>query len=171
MENINQHLANQHRRLNEQQNSQQKHSDQQATGSAKSTTNSADDAETEQKRLKVDQFYAKLRSVYGKAKYDSQFANTEDLNRSKRTWADDINELTSTQYKLGFAELQKKMKNGDQEYQWPDIGKVIGLCTRSERQCAAHKLFLPQKPREVTPEQRARGSAALAELKQTLGMR
>ncbi|WP_169828918.1 hypothetical protein [Marinobacterium jannaschii] len=137
----------------------------QGTGSRRSTTNSPED---EQKRIKVDQFYSKLRAVYGKAKYDSQFADAEDLKRSKRNWANEINKLTATQYNLGFKELKKLLQNGDPDYQWPDIGKVIGLCTRAERLKAAHKIFTPLPKPEKTDEQRQRGNEHLEALKRGL---
>ena len=118
---------------------------------------------------KTNQFFERVRAIYGKAKYDSQFADAEDLSRAKRTWSKQIATLTSSQFKIGFDQLKKNILRGDGDWEWPSIGKIIGLCRKSERIHPSHKLFLPQKEYEKTERLEEIGNSAIAEMRKGLG--
>lgn len=75
-------------------------------------------------------FFARLKTVYGR-KYDTQYKNENEVRLARREWYSEISKLTVNQIETGFAKLKIKIVDGEDDYSWPNIANIIGLCKPS----------------------------------------
>ena len=75
--------------------------------------------------------YTQLQSVYGQ-KYRAAFKTEEELRNSRRQWATNLGNLEREQIDKGIELLKLELAADNPKYEWPDIGRFIGLCNRKE---------------------------------------
>ena len=76
--------------------------------------------------------YSMLATLYAN-KFKQHFKTTEALQVSRRTWAREIGRLTGDQIKEGFDLLKRKVVEGDPEFLWPDIPRIIRLMSGDKK--------------------------------------
>jgi hypothetical protein len=134
-----------------------------------SETSSTTSSLTEWELKQVNAFFALIRSAYPR-QFDTEFGDVQVLNHAKRFWMRDILDLTQEQMDKGFKDLRKRRVQGDEDFKWPDIGRVIGLCRNAAKRDPAHKPF-PKLDR-LAPSREAKqvGREALSNLKAMVGL-
>lgn len=98
---------------------------------------------------KIDQFFRLIRGVYGASKFANQWPTELDIQAAKTLWADQINKHTPAELKKAMIHAQSMAANGEQEWQWPNIGLILSGAKRYAT--AAHRPFLPEPPRDIPP--------------------
>ena len=89
------------------------------------------DKATEYERKATLYLYSALQSVYGQ-KYRITFKSEDELQLSRRQWASNIGELSREEIDSGIDRLKKELAADNPKFEWPDIGKFIGLCKRKD---------------------------------------
>lgn len=86
-----------------------------------------------EERQRVNAFFALIKTLYTR-RFDSEFSDEATLRRSKRAWMGQILALTPEQERTGFDLLRRRLVSAgrDDEFYWPDVGKIIGLCLRGD---------------------------------------
>ncbi len=109
---------------------------------------------------KVAQFFSLIRSVYGAGKYNQQWPTDTDLQAAQIMWRSEIDRHTQAELKAAIDNAQRMASNGEEEWQWPNIGMILSGAKRYAT--AAHRPFLPS-PEPVLPpiEERRRRCAEL----------
>lgn len=100
----------------------------------------------------MNQFYALIRAGWGSGKFSSQFADQNDLMRSKRYWAPRILVHSDEDLARAVSMATDRKLAGDARYDWPDIGVILstlsidGVGHQQRRQSAEPPLALPYRP-------------------------
>lgn len=79
---------------------------------------------------KIDQFYRLLAGVYGSSKIQSQWPTELDLEASRQMWGQQISKHSPEELKAAIDNAQRQMVNGEDEWQWPNIGLILSGCKR-----------------------------------------
>ncbi len=111
---------------------------------------------------KIDTFFRLLRGVYGASKFNSQWPTEMDIDAAKTLWAKEIERHTPAELSKAIKHAQHMASNGEEEWQWPNIGMILSGAKRYAT--AAHRPFLPEPPINLpSPEERTRLMAKLRE--------
>ncbi len=103
---------------------------------------------------KIDQFFRLIRGVYGAGKFANQWPTELDIEAAKTLWAAEINRHTMEELAKAIKNAQRMAANGEEEWQWPNIGMILSGARRYGN--ASHRPFLPEPERVLpTPEERA----------------
>lgn len=97
----------------------------------------------------VELFFRLIRTVYGAGKFASQWPSPLDLEAAQTMWADQINRHTPNELRAALKNAQSMAANGEEEWQWPNIGLILSGAKRYAT--AAHRPFLPEPPRDIPP--------------------
>jgi len=92
----------------------------------------------------VELFFTLIRTVYGAAKFASQWPTDLDLQAAKTMWADEITQHSPDELRDALKNAQYQAANGLEEWQWPNIGMILSGAKRFGT--AAHREFLPTPP-------------------------
>lgn len=81
----------------------------------------------DEQRERINKFFALIRVGWGAAKFNSQFADEEDLKHNKRFYAEQI--LQYTPEKLAEAvQMGVNLRGqGEEDFLFPDVAKILGL--------------------------------------------
>ena len=124
---------------------------------------------TSEQRDSVAYFFFRLSTVYG-SKYHQQFPNEEAVKLAKREWAEQIGKFSRGQIDAMFSNVKAMMIAGDDEWAWPEIGRILSSVVETwERR--AHRPFPANALPDLTKKERARraGAKALEEMKSLWG--
>jgi len=103
---------------------------------------------------KADQFFRLIRGVYGAGKFANQWPTDLDIQAAKTLWAAEIDKHTMEELAQAIRNAQKMAANGEEEWQWPNIGMILSGAKRYAN--ASHREFLPEPERVLpTPNERA----------------
>lgn len=80
---------------------------------------------SEHERLATGYLFMRLRAIYGNT-FKIHFTSKNSVRQTKREWAKDIGKYTRDQIDSGLDYVKEQLKNGNQDYKWPDVGQVIG---------------------------------------------
>lgn len=107
-------------------------------------------------------FFSRLTTIYGRGKVKSLWGDSEDqLKVMRKEWAKTIGKYGFGDLEIIFDRLRQKLADGNPEYIWPDIPKVLRLA-RTNAHHASHKVLprgLPE-PEAVKQKRMARGKLA-----------
>jgi len=98
-------------------------------------------------------FFARLRTIWGAGKFNQQWPTEKDLQLSRREYAREIGRYSKEEIDLALDNAKKQKANGNSDYDWPDINKILSGCNRNLN--ASHKAFLPP-PKETKEERQER---------------
>lgn len=98
---------------------------------------------------KIDLFFTLIRTVYGAGKFASQWPTDLDLQAAQTMWAEQINRHTPDELRAALKNAQSMSANGEEEWQWPNIGLILSGARRYAT--TAHRPFLPEPPRDMPP--------------------
>lgn len=74
---------------------------------------------------KIALFFGMLKSVYGHGKYHTQWPTELDEEAAKVMWGDQIGRHTPEELKIALKHAQNMMIQGDDDWQWPNIGLIL----------------------------------------------
>lgn len=124
---------------------------------------------TSEQRDSVAYFFLRMANVYG-SKYHQQWPNEEAIKLAKREWAEQIGKFSRGQIDAMFANAKAMLIAGDDEWRWPEIGRILsGVVETWERR--AHRPFERVGLPNLTKKERAKqaGAQALASMKSLWG--
>ena len=98
---------------------------------------------------KINQFFRLIRGVYGASKFTSQWPTDLDIHAAKTLWADEIGKHTPEELAKAIKNAQHQAANGEEEWQWPNIGMILSGAKRYAN--ASHREFLPEPERNIPP--------------------
>jgi hypothetical protein len=98
---------------------------------------------------KTQMFFSLIRSVYGAGKYSQQWPTDLDVQAAQALWGQEIEKHSEEELKAAIDNAQRLATNGNQAWQWPNIGLILSGAKRHGT--AAHKIFLPEPEREIIP--------------------
>lgn len=130
--------------------------DSSQTLSTQETTSSpAQSPYTQEQIDKTVAFFARIVTVYGRGRAKTLWGGSDkQLQLMRREWAPAIGQLTVDEVELIFDRLKWRLAKGDEDYQWPDITKMMLLIAK-KKTVAAHEVFQPGLPEpEWRKEQR-----------------
>lgn len=81
---------------------------------------------------------------------------------ARREWAKDLGDLTWDELEGALDRAKARLKSGDADFYWPDVGRIVGLAR--EKRTAAYRVFdkaLPETEATVMSRRRA-GRKAMA---------
>lgn len=103
---------------------------------------------------KIDQFFRLIRGVYGASKFANQWPTDLDIQAAKTLWGAQIEKHTQEELAKAIKNAQQHAANGEEEWQWPNIGMILSGAKRYGN--ASHRPFLPEPERVLpTPAERA----------------
>ena len=73
----------------------------------------------------IDRFYSAVRAIYG-SKFDQQFHSEQDVIESKQMWGPDISAKKDVQLLACIQNAKSRIKTGDQDWMWPNMGLILG---------------------------------------------
>jgi len=125
---------------------------------------------TEDEKQKVAVFFSRLTTIYGRGKVKSLWGDSEDqLKVMRKEWAKTIGKFSFEGLDIIFDRLRQKLADGNPDYTWPDIPKVLRLA-RTNCRHASHQVLprgLPE-PESVKQRRMARGRLATQTVKAVL---
>ena len=74
---------------------------------------------------KIDVFFNLIRAVYGASRFNAQWPDNAHLEAAKILWSDLINKHDESELKAAIEHAQKMSINGEEEWQWPNIGLIL----------------------------------------------
>lgn len=74
---------------------------------------------------KLALFFSMIKTVYGNAKYHTQWPSELDEEAAKVVWGDLITKHTPEELKIALKHAQDMMIQGDDDWQWPNIGLIL----------------------------------------------
>ena len=77
-----------------------------------------------------------MRAIYG-SKFDQQFTSEQDVAESKAMWGSDIASKTDAQLMSCISNCKARIRAGDSDWQWPNIGMVLGYIDKSWEHAAS----------------------------------
>jgi len=116
----------------------------------------------------VQYFFARIRTVYGVAKYNKTWPTEGDEKVAKREWAIQIGQYAKDEIDRGFAHTKTMIEKGSTDFMWPNVGLILSGCKRYLT--ASHKpvaLGLPE-PVDAFAKRKEVGLKHLAILKNKL---
>jgi hypothetical protein len=86
-------------------------------------------------------FFARIVTVYGRSRAKTLWGDSdEQLQIMRREWAKIIGSLTVDQMESIFTRLKDRLSEGDDDYKWPEIPRMLSLL-KADKPSAAHKVF------------------------------
>ena len=104
--------------------------------------------------LRVNEFFARLKTIWGAGKYMQTWTTPEDEKFAKREWAQEILKYTPEEINKALENAKVQKTNAEPEFQWPDPSAVLSGCKRY--MTAAHREYLPPPEAEKIPESDSR---------------
>lgn len=101
-------------------------------------TTTGPDPYTDDEKQKTVLFFNRLVLIYGK-RFEIQWPDEKTLKKGKKEWAREIGKLSWQEIEQALARAKQRLIDGDGDYYWPDIGRILGLARDSR--CAAHRVF------------------------------
>ena len=86
----------------------------------------ATEQQSQQQYTVVNRFYTALKAIYG-SKFDMQFNTPAEVRQSKAMWCEDIEPLPESRLMACLRNAKREMKSGNPDYQWPNIGLILGF--------------------------------------------
>jgi hypothetical protein len=114
---------------------------------------------------RVDQFFAKMRVVWGNGSFNQQFGNELDLKLAKQEFRAAILKPTDEELRMAFDHARRMIAEGNPDWRYPHPEKILAGAKRY--QTAAHMPFLPEPVRPIVPPEEA--SKRCADLLDMLG--
>lgn len=135
------------------------------TPTTRSTTG---DRFTREQKVKTVLFFNRLQLIYGH-RFTVQWPDEQTVKLARREWAREIDSLGMEELEKALERAKVKLVEGDGDFYWPDVGRILGLARESR--AAAHKVFLPALPpsEAVVSARRKAGRQGLAKVWQALG--
>lgn len=132
----------------------------------------AAEQQSQQRFTVTNRFYTALKAIYG-SKFEAQFATPAEVKQSKAMWCEDIEPLPEKRLMACLRNAKREMKTGNPDYQWPNIGLILGYCNSDwERQC--HKPFIPAgamiEDKTGKEKRRNEGLKNIRALRETVGL-
>jgi len=112
-----------------------------------------------------------LRAIYG-SKFDQQFTSEQDVAESKAIWGSDIAGKTDAQLMGCISNCKARVRAGDSDWLWPNIGLVLGFVDNSWQHAASRVDFTGHAQLEdLTAKERriAIGKSEIEKLKGLFG--
>lgn len=125
---------------------------------------------TDDEVAKSSAFFARIVTIYGRSRAKTLWGDSnEQLQLMRREWAKTIGALTLDELETIFERLKQRLAEGDEDYKWPDVPRMLALLKREKRE-PAHELFLPAlpEPPELREKRRKRGRVATRTIKKVL---
>lgn len=99
-------------------------------------------------------FFARLRSIYGSAKFKKEWPTEADEKVAKREWARNIAKHTKEEINQAFDHCKRMIEKGEKDFMWPNVGMILSGCKKTL--CPAHnQLPAPKESEEEKQKQRA----------------
>lgn len=73
-------------------------------------------------------FFLRLKNIYG-GKYLAAYPDEESVRLAKREWAKQIGQYSREDIDRMFDMVKQQQAKGDEEYQWPNIGLILGAAS------------------------------------------
>ena len=113
------------------------------TTTKKPQTFSSDDKDA------IAYFFMRLQNVYGAAKMQSQWPDSESLTLARREFGKQIAKFSREEMAEAFDLVHKEKRSGNSRFSWPDIDAIIGLLTNEgvftgSAGTLAHKIYEPE---------------------------
>lgn len=120
----------------------------------------------------VGWFFASMRTAWGNARYNSQFADEDDVKFAMRYWGPRILDFDRVQLARFLELANKEREKGNKEFTFPDIPKILGLA-EIDRQHPSHKLYKPEtllEDKGAKERAKTAGAEALQNMRKTMGI-
>lgn len=88
----------------------------------------------------------RLRAVYP-TKFDAHYRTEQEIRIAKREWAKVLGGYSREQIDSMFSEVKRHQIAGDRDFDWPEIGRIVGLLEASREWRA-----FEQRAREMAPQ-------------------
>lgn len=85
-------------------------------------------------------FFSRIQTIYGKGRCRTLFENDDELKIMRREWAKTLGQFAMEQLEQIMTRLKQKLAEGDPDYRFPDIARILALATEPQRD-PAHKVF------------------------------
>jgi hypothetical protein len=116
-------------------------------------------------------FFAKIRSVYGVAKYEKSFPNDVDEKVSKREWASRIGKFSKQDINKAFEHAKDMLERNEEQWQWPNIGLILSAAKDLKTKKQPFRGALPE-PAEARENRLAYGLEQLKKIRsQMMGVK
>ena len=112
------------------------------TGST-STPNS-DSPRSDKERQATNYLFGLLAVVFGTKKMNVTFPD-EMLVAAKRMYAPQIVRYTRDEIDKGIEYVKQERSKGNQDFEWPNIDRIIGTIREASRLRELHKPYVPEK--------------------------
>jgi hypothetical protein len=124
------------------------------------------DFSPDQARRRVDNFFAKMRIVWGNGAFNQQFGNELDLRLAKQEFWDAILKPSDEELRMAFDHAKKMIANGESDWRYPHPEKILSGAKKPRGNSPDVVALLAHNE---TPEQKAerieRGKSHIANLK------
>lgn len=106
-----------------------------------------------EKDRKVDLFFSLVRTVYGVSKFNAMWPTELDLAGAKVMWADDIDRHNPDELRSALNNAKSMATSGNEDWQWPNIGLILGGAKRHAN--TSHKMLLPEPEKHISSKSEA----------------
>ena len=116
-----------------------------------------------------------MKAVYG-SRFATAYPTEAEIKIAKREWARDIGRHSREDIDRIFGEVKRKQACGDQSMDWPDIGRILGVCADTSEQRAfkaraREQERIDQEVRKCLTDQGARERSEAARLREMKNIR
>lgn len=85
-------------------------------------------------------FFSRIQTIYGKGRCKTLFEDDAELAIMRREWAKTLGQFAMEQLETIMTRLKGKLAEGDPDYRFPDIARILALTNEPKRD-PSHKTF------------------------------